>query len=454
MRRSMSGRLLVVALTTLLIAAGCGKDEAKSDSSATTVADGSTPPATAESFVDPTKDCLADFNPTAGIEGDTIKVGTIGPKTGAITVTIYDRVTKGLKAYFKHVNDTGGVKAGDGKTYKLELEEGDDSYDANKTPAVAKDLVESKKVFAMVGSIGTETNLAVRSYLNEQCVPSVALGTGSPEWGKNADSRWYIGGLPSYATEAVRFLDYYKTVKPDAKIALLYQSDDFGKSYQTAIKQFITDNGGTMSLAAEASFDPKSGQTTQASVTELAQSKADLLFVGLSGSSCAGSLPFVPADWTPDRYLSITCSGKLALSFGKDKVEGIYTSQATLDPGSASDATDPAMVAYLADAVAAGISAEDVSDGVHAAGWGFGSIFVRALEKSPEMTRDSVMNTLWSLQDEQIGLIRPGNTVNTDNDKDPWLIEGLRIVQRAGTDWTEVAPLLAYEGKSNGFAGN
>ena len=140
MRRSTSGRLLIVALTTLLIAAGCGKDAAKSDTTVTTVAEGSTPPAATTAFVDPATDCLAAFNPTAGIEGDTIKVGTIGPKTGAITVTIYDRVTKGLKAYFKHVNDTGGVKAGDGKTYKLALEEGDDSYDASKTPAVAKDV--------------------------------------------------------------------------------------------------------------------------------------------------------------------------------------------------------------------------------------------------------------------------------------------------------------------------
>ena len=85
--------------------------------------------------------------------------------------------------------------------------------------------------------------------MNDNCVPSIGLATGSPEWGKAAEFPWYIGGLPSYATEAHRFLEYLKKEKPDAKIALLYQDDDFGKSYQATIKKEI--KGTKITIAEE-----------------------------------------------------------------------------------------------------------------------------------------------------------------------------------------------------------
>jgi len=451
MRQHRTGRLLAVLLTAALVAAGCGSDDDKSGGNDNDRTNGGD---TSAAFIDPAQDCAEGWDGTTGVEGDTIRLGTISPKTGAITATIYDLVTQGMKAKFDYVNSQGGVKAGDGKTYKIELEEGDDSYDASKTPQVARDLVENKKIFAMVGEIGTETSLAVRGYMNEQCVPSIALGTGSPEWGKNEASPWYIGGLPSYATEAVAFLEYYKTVKPDAKIAILYQNDDFGTSYLNAMKKWIDDTGSEMSVVAEEPFDIKSGQNPESAITSLAASKADLLYVGISGSSCAQSLTFIPASWTPDRYLGITCSVKTALSFGGDAVEGVYTSQATLDPSSPTDQQNPKVQEYFTQGKAAGLTDDQLQDGIHAAGWGFASILLQALEETPKVTRDALMNTIWQMDVGAIGLLRDGQKLITDDAKDPWLIEGLRIVQRKGNDWTEAHPLTDYNGKSNEYAGN
>ncbi len=454
MRRSPRGRLFALLLATSLIAASCGRDDDSSDGGGGGGDDTTETTADGGAFINAKDECPESWDGTTGIEGNTIKVGTISPSTGAITATIYNNVTKGMRAHFEAVNKAGGVKAGDGKTYQLELIEKDDSYDASKTQAAAQDLIENDKVFAMVGGIGTETNIAARDYVNEQCVPSVALGTGSPEWGKNNTSPWYIGGLPSYATEAVAFLDYYKTVKPDASIALLYQNDDFGQSYQAAIKKYIEVNDSDMTVAAEEPFDIKSGQTPEAAVTRLAQSKADVLFVGISGSSCAGSLRFVPADWKPARYLSITCSGKVALSFGQGAEEGIFTSQATLDPASATDAQDPKVQDFFTQGAGVGLTQDEMENGIHAAGWGFAAIFLRALERTPEVTRDSLMNTLWKMDEgDDVGLLRTGQTLITDNAKDPWLIEAVRIVQRTNGDWTEVHPLTHYDGKSNDLAG-
>ena len=166
-------------------------------------------------FINPETDCT-DYKGTQGVEGDTIKLGTIRPETG--NYAIYDNVTKGMEAYFQAANKSGGLEAGDGKKYQVELIKKNDEYDPSKTPALAKQLVEKDKVFAMVGNIGTETNLSIRSYMNDQCVPNVSLATGSPEWGDANAYPWYISGLPSYTTEAHAWVEYLKAQAPKAKI--------------------------------------------------------------------------------------------------------------------------------------------------------------------------------------------------------------------------------------------
>ena len=185
-------------------------------------------------FINPDEDC-ENYDGTKGITGDTIKIGTVRPESGPYS--IYDTVTKGLAAYVGAVNAKGGVKAGDGKTYQLQLVKADDAYDPAKTPGEVKRLVEQEGIFAMVGEIGTSNNLAVRQFMNDNCVPSIGLATGSPEWGKAAEFPWFIGGLPSYATEAHAWIEYLKESNPKAKIALLYQDDDFGQAYEKAIKK-------------------------------------------------------------------------------------------------------------------------------------------------------------------------------------------------------------------------
>ena len=163
---------LLVAVT--LMAAACGRDD--DSSSGTTTTDGSGGSAETAAFIDPAQDCT-NYQGTQGVEGDTIKIGTVRPATG--NFAIYDQVTTGLDAYVASANAAGGVKAGDGKTYKLELVKADDAYDPAKTPGEVQRLVEQEEIFAMVGEIGTSNNLAVRQYMNDKCVPSIGLATGS-----------------------------------------------------------------------------------------------------------------------------------------------------------------------------------------------------------------------------------------------------------------------------------
>jgi branched-chain amino acid transport system substrate-binding protein len=437
--------VLAVVACLALTAAACGRDDKASTT--TTTPSGGTKNA---SFIDPSSDCT-NYQGTEGIKGDTITIGTVYPASGPYA--IYSPVTTGIEKFFAAANAKGGIKAGNGKSYKVNLLKEDDGYDPSRTPDAVKKLVEQEHVFALVGDIGTETNLAVRQYLNDACVPDISLATGSTEWGQAAKFPWYIAGLPSYATEADAFMDYLASKKPDATIALLKQNDDFGEGYAKAIEKYIAAHGNKMKIVGQQSYNPSSGQTAQAATVALAGTKADAFFVGIGGAQCPQALTFIPSDWKPMTYVSITCSGKTALSLAGGHDEGVFTTQATLDPGAPSDQSNPKVQQFLTDGAAQGVSQADLQGGIVAAGWGFASIFAEGLAQTKDVSRAGIMNALFSLDKSNFGLMRDGAEASTDGAKDPWIIESLRVVQRTNGDWTEVQPLTDYNGKSNSLAG-
>lgn len=440
-------RLSVVLIALTLVAAACGGRDDDSSSSDNGGSDSSGESASG-AFINPDKDCT-DYKGTQGITGDTIKIGTIRPAAGPYA--IYDQVTAGMEAYFKSQNSAGGVKAGDGKTYKIELVKGDDGYDPARTPAIAKQLVEQDQVFGFVGNIGTEPSLAIRDYLNDNCVPNMGLGTGSPLWGDANAYPWYISALPSYALEAKVWVDYIEKTNPKAKIAMLYQSDDFGESYQKAVKKDI--EGTDMTLVEDQSFNPLGGTTTEAAVTQLSQSGADVFIVGIGGTPCPSTLKFMPDSWKPLTFISITCAGKTALSLAGGKDQGVYAAQTTYDPSDPADQSNPKVVEFVQQATAAGLSQQQIEGGISSAGWGFGALFTTALEQTKTVDRAGVMNALFALDVPAFGLLRDDVTVQTNGAEDPWGIESLRVVQREGQGWVEKEKMVDYNGKSNSLKG-
>lgn len=436
--------LLALALTG---AACSSRSDSSSDGSDTTVDGAGSGDSVA--FINPDEDCT-DYKGTQGVDGDTIKVGTIRPESGPYA--IYDNVTQGMEAYFNAANASGGIQAGDGKKYKIELIKKNDEYDPAKTPALAKQLVEQDGVFALVGDIGTETNKSIRDYMNENCVPNIALATGSTQWGDANAYPWYISALPSYATEAHAWIEYLKETKPDAKIALLYQDDDFGQSYKAAIEKAI--KGTDITVVADESFNPLAGTSTEATVTALSQSDADVFIVGIGGTPCPATLSFMPQTWTPETFISVTCASKLAMSLAGGKDQGVYIAQPTLDPADPADQSNPKIVEFKEQGAIGGLTEASIEGGISAPGWGFASMFAAGLAKAKTVDRAAVMNALYSLDNTTFGLLRDEVTVNTDGAKDPWAVEGFRIAQREGDGWVEKSPVTNWEGKSNSFSGN
>lgn len=452
MTRTSWRRSTAVGLAFGLAVVGCARTDTPAapggNGGSTPTGSGAPGGGSSAPFINPDADCKT-YNGTTGVSGDTIKIGTIRPTSGPYA--IYDQVTAGVDAYFKAVNAAGGIKAGDGKSYKIELIKEDDGYDPAKTPAVAKKLVESDKVFGLVGVIGTESNKSIREYLNDACVPNMALATGSTEWGAANKYPWYISALPSYATEAHGWIDFLKEKKPDAKIALLYQDDDFGKAYEKALKKGI--EGTKLTIADEQSFNPLAGGSTEAATIKLSQSNADVFIVGIGGSPCPTTLKFIPATWKPITIISVTCASKTALGLAGGADVGVYSAQVNYDPSDPADKDNPAVKKYVADATVGGLTPQQIEGGISTAGWGFAAMFAKALELSPKADRATVMNTLFGLKNAGFGLVREGVTVNTKGADDPWAIEGFRMVQRTATGWTEAAAVKNYEGMSNSFAG-
>jgi branched-chain amino acid transport system substrate-binding protein len=438
------GLALLVALS--MTAAACG---GRDDDTVTGEGGGGGNGTTDEAaFINPDEDC-DNYQATRGIEDNTIKIGTIRPESG--NYAIYDQVTQGVEAYFNAMNDAGGIEAGDGNTYTIELVKKNDEYDPAKTPALARQLVEQDGVFAMVGNIGTETNEAIRDYMNDNCVPNIGLATGSPSWGEANQYPWYISALPSYATEANAWVEFLKEEQPDGRIALLYQDDDFGMAYKDSIERAI--EGTDLTVVAEQSFNPRAGTSTEAIVTQMSASQADVFIVGIGGTPCPQTLGFMPDNWDPLTIISVTCGSKLALSLAGGKDQGIYMAQATLDPADPADADNPRMVEFKEQAATGGLSADQIEGGIAAPGWGFAALFAEGLRRAETVDRAGIMNALFSLQDASFGLLRDEITVNTDGADDPWAIEGFRIVQRDGDGWVERSPLRNWDGESNDFAG-
>lgn len=437
-----------IAMALALVASACGGDDEATD---TTAAPDGGDASGEELFIDPEFDCAEDYNGTQGIEGDTIKIGTIRPSEGPFV--IFDQVTAGLEAYVNAANEAGGITAGDGTTYQIELIKENDGYDPARTPALARKLVEEDGVFALVGVIGTENNKAIRDYLNENCVPNIALGTGSTEWGRADEFPWYISSLPSYALEANAWADYLAENNPDAKVAILFQDDDFGKAYKLAFEKAV--EGTDIEVVAEQGFNPLAGGTTEAAVVQLSQSGADTFIAGISGTPCPQTLGFIPQTWEPEVFISLTCAGGTAMAIAGDAAEGVITAQAIYDPSDPADAALPQVQEFVEQATIGGLDESQINGGISAAGWGFGAFFAKGLEEAETVDRASVMNALFALEDAApLGLVREGITINTNGGEDPWAIEGYRLVQRnADGSWQELKGITNREGESNDLAG-
>jgi len=361
-----------------------------------------------------------------GITASTIKLGGSYPFSGPASA--YGTIGVAAKAYFDWLNAKGGING-----RKVEFTTLDDGYEPARALQNAKRLVEQDKVFALFNTLGTPNNLAIWDYTNQQKVPQVFVATGASYWGADvAKHPFTIGWQPDYVSEARVYASYLKQSKPNAKVAVLYQNDAYGKDLLNGFKD-ATQGSGIQVTAAESYevTDP----TVDSQVSKLANSKADVFLDVTTPKFAAQAIHrLTEVDWKPLHILNnVSASKSLVLKpAGLAASKGIVSVTYFKDPEDPRWANDPAMQEYKAGLRQYAPNA-DVNEPFNVYGWAVANTMAEALKQMKQPTRAALMDTVRNMN-MQIPLLLPGISVET-SPTDGYPIQDMQIMKFDGNLW-------------------
>ena len=345
-----------------------------------------------------------------GVSATTIVVGGTSPLTGP--AASYASVARGAKAYFEFVNVAGGVAK-----RKIDYKIVDDAYNPAQTVQAVRRLVEQDKVFAVFNTLGTEANLAVRDYLNQVKVPQLFVASGATTWGRDAAKYpWTIGFQPSYAAEGFVYGQYIAKARTKAKVAVLFQNDDYGKDLLASLKLGLGRSGSKV-VAAEAYQVTSPDVGTQ--IAKLKASGANVLCIFATPTFAIQAYVFANRlGWKPLVILNAVSGTSntmvLASEGGKNKlVEGTITTTVLKDPTDPRWNKDPGMKQYraLLAKYAKGANPNDV---YHVYGMAVAYETVGVLKRlGANPTRAALMTRARSISSAKNPFLLPGVSVKT-----------------------------------------
>jgi len=440
LRTAQRSRILSLLLVLALVVAACGDGRDDGDDTSAEGDDDTDQPADdgnggddggddgEAAFTIDTEFCATD-PASVGIEGDTITFGTSLPQSGLYAA--FAEILRGEQAYFSYVNEElGGVEI-NGNQYRIELLAKDDAYQADQTVTNVDQLVQDDGVFALFNVVGTRNNLAIRDFVNEECVPNLFAATGSPAWG-NRDYPWILGtGLVPYSIEMQAFVDYLTETKPDATIAVLRANDDFGRAYSDTLRALT--EGTDMTIVQEETYDPE-GADVAAQVTSLAATNADAWVLGATLLGCPTALREADAaGWSPIIYMSGTCTSKTLMNAAAEAGDGVISVSPAIDPNDPQYASDEDLVLYN-EKIAQYSPEADPTNGIVVYGWVAAAALVETLQRiEGEPTRLSLMQAARTLEVSDLPMMVPGATWSVSED-DWFLGEQFNLVQFSFAD--------------------
>jgi ABC-type branched-subunit amino acid transport system substrate-binding protein len=275
-----------------------------------------------------------------GASDTEIKLGQTVPHSGP--GSLYGVLGRVATAYFEMINENGGINGRKVKMLSL-----DDSYSAPKTVEATRRLVEQEEVLALFGSLGTAPQTAVHKYLNSKGVPQLLLNTGASKWNDPKNYKWTMAGLPLYPTEARILAKHVISVKPNAKVAILYQNDDFGRDFLGPFKEVLAQAGGKASVVAEATYD-LTDPTIDSQLINLSKSGADVFFNITTGKATSQSVrKVVELGWKPLHLLTAGSTGRSILNAaGLENATGIVAMRYAKEVGVPRWEKDPDVMGF------------------------------------------------------------------------------------------------------------
>jgi branched-chain amino acid transport system substrate-binding protein len=371
-----------------------------------------------------------------GVTDTEIKIGNTGPYSGPLSTA--SPLPKSMAAYCKMINDRGGVNG-----RKIDFISYDDAYSPPKTVEMTRKLVEEDQVLLIAGSIGTPTNSAIWHYMNQKKVPQLFVATGATKWDDPKGHPWTIGWQPNYQSEGRIYAAYILKNKPDGKVGVLYQDDDFGKDYLKGVTDGLGDKATSM-IIAKASYET-TDPTVDSQIVSMKAAGCDV-FVNTAISKFAAQAIRKAAEieWKPVHILSgignsVGATLKPAgLESCKDIISDFYLKDAT-DPRWRDDAGFKSWVSFM-DKYLPGA---DKSDNGNVIGQGLAATLVQVLKQCGDnLTRENVMKEAANLHDFTLPMLLPGITINTSpTDFAP--IKQVQMGRFDGERWQLFGPLLA-----------
>src|SRR5450756_893998 len=271
---------------------------------------------------------LAQKKYDTGATDTEIKIGNIMPYSGPASA--YGVIGKTEEAYFKKINAEGGING-----RKINFITYDDGYSPPKAVEQARKLVESDEVLLVFNPLGTPSNSAIQKYLNGKKVPQLFVATGATKWNDPKDFPWTMGWQPSYQSEARIYAKFLMKEKPDSKIAILYQNDDFGKDYLKGLKDGL--GAKASMITAEESYEATE-PTIDNHIVKLKSTGADV-FLSITTPKFAAQAIKKNAEieWKPLHFLN-----NVSASIGSViEPAGFEASQGIISSAYLKDTSDP-----------------------------------------------------------------------------------------------------------------
>jgi len=342
-----------------------------------------------------------------GVTDSEIKIGNTGPYSGPLSNA--SPIPISMAAYFKMINDEGGVNG-----RKITCISHDDAYSPPKTVEMTRQLVESEQVLFMAGSVGTPTCSAVWHYMNEKKVPQLFVSTGATKWDDPKGHPWTMGFFVSYQAEGRIYAAYILKNKPDAKIGVLYQNDDFGKDYLKGVVDGLGDKAASM-IKMKTSYET-TDTTVDSQIVEMQAAGCDVLITVAIPKFGAQAIRKVgEIGWKPLHILNGIASsvGVTLKPAGFEYAKGIISDNSFKDPTDPQWKDDPgykSWVSFMDKYYPSG----DKTDQQNVYGQSIAATTVQMLKQcGDELTRENVMKQAASLQNLDLPMLLPGIAINT-----------------------------------------
>jgi branched-chain amino acid transport system substrate-binding protein len=374
-----------------------------------------------------------------GVNDTEIKIGNTMPYSGPASA--YGVIGKSEAAYFAMINDQGGVNG-----RKINFISRDDGYSPPKTVELVRKLVEEDQVLLMFEPLGTPPNTAIQGYLNDNKVPQLFVATGADKWNDPKQHPWTMGWQPSYRVEARIYARYILKNIPDAKIAVLYQNDDFGKDYIIGLREGLGDKADKMIVATKTyeTTDP----TVDSQIVALQGSGGDVLLTAAIPKFAAQAIRKVyDIGWKPTHFLSnVSISvASVMKPAGFEKSVDIISAAYGKDPTDPQWQDTPEYKEWLAWMKKYNSSA-NVADVLAAYGYNAACTMVAVLKASGDnLTRENIMKQAANIHDLKLPMLLPGIAVSTSAD-DFAPIKQMQLQKFDGTTWKLFGEVISGSG--------